>query len=70
MRYEIPALDERPFQPSELLSNHPIRNGQATVPVRQAIIVNLAAFDATALARPCIGEGSSPAGGRGEQWLC
>ena len=37
MHYEIPALDERPFQPSELPSNHHIHNGQATVPVRQAI---------------------------------
>jgi glycosidase len=36
---------------TELLSNHPIRNGQVTVPARQAIIVNLAAFDAKALAR-------------------
>jgi len=36
---------------TELLSNRPIRNSQVTVPTRQAIIVNLVAFDAKALAR-------------------
>jgi hypothetical protein len=47
--YTLPLSPE--LLATELLSNRPIRNGQVTVPPRQAIIVNLAAVDAKALAR-------------------